>query len=66
MRISKRKLEIYISADRANAVADLDLYGKKRDEKKREELLEFYKFTFKNYYDLTEAIERKKKNKNAT
>lgn len=60
VRISKRKLEIYISADRANAVADLDLYGKKRDEKKREELLEFYKFTFKNYYDLTEAIERKK------
>lgn len=23
-------------------------------------MLEFYKFTFKNYYDLTEAIERKK------
>lgn len=58
VRIYKRELEIYISADRANAVADLDLIAKKR--KERQELLEFYKFTFKGYYDLTEAIERKK------
>lgn len=58
VRIYKRELEIYISADRANAVADLDLIAKKR--KERQELLEFYKFTFKGYYDLTEAIKRKK------
>lgn len=62
VRIYKRKLEIYISADRANAIADLEsIVGEKK--KNRQELLEFYKFTFKNYYDLTEAIERKKEKK---
>ena len=58
VRIYKRKLEIYISADRANAVADLDLIAKKR--KERQELFEFYKFTFEGYYDLTQAMKRKK------
>ena len=62
VRIYKRELEIYISADRANAIADLEsITGEKK--KNRQELLEFYKFTFKNYYDLTEAIERKKEKK---
>ena len=52
VRIYKRELEIYISADRANAIADLEsITGEKK--KNRQELLEFYKFTFKNYYDLT-------------
>lgn len=59
VRIWKGKLEIYISADRANAIADLEsILGEKK--KNRQELLEFYKFTFENYYDLAEAIERKK------
>lgn len=62
VRIYKRELEIYISADRENAIADLEsITGEKK--KNRQELLEFYKFTFKNYYDLTEAIERKKEKK---